>query len=65
MRYMLHSKQSLKVRKFSGGGQFELHFERDCNLAPALFFVGKTEGANCWKPLLVHVLGWDDALTVS
>ena len=48
MRYVLCSKKPAAARKFSGDGQFELHFEQECDIAPA-FFAGKTKGANCWE----------------
>ena len=34
---MLHSKQPPVARKFSGSVPFELGFERNCDIAPALF----------------------------
>ena len=61
---MLRSKKKKKppaAWEFSEEGPFELRFERNCDLTPVIFFVGKSEGAEhilagCWTPFVnAHV----------
>ena len=46
-------KATIVARKFSEDGPFELCFECNCDLIPAIFFAGKTERAEhtgFWTP---------------
>ena len=41
----MRSKKPPVARKFTEDGPFELRFEHNRDLTPAIFFAGKTEGA--------------------
>ena len=65
MRKVLRSKLPPVAREFSGGGAFALCFERNCDIAPAIFDRGGRVYYLLDAIFSVHMRGWSDASTAS